>query len=182
MRVTVAGRENVASNQSYVVVSNHQSLYDIFVLFGWLGIDLKWVIKKELMSVPVFGYAARKGGNILIERSNTREAYESLEKAKHKITGGASVIMFPEGTRSLTGKVGEFKKGAFWLARELELPILPISIQNTRNILPPRTLDLFPGRATMKIHEPVCVQDNDGGNFDRLIADVRDTIRKGLDE
>jgi 1-acyl-sn-glycerol-3-phosphate acyltransferase len=182
MRVKVAGRENIAENQSFVVVANHQSLYDIFVLFGWLGIDLKWVIKKELRTFPVFGYAAEKGGNILIDRSDPEEAYRSLEKARQKLTGGTSIVILPEGTRSLTGKVGEFKKGAFWLARQMNLPILPVSIMNTRNILPPKTLDLFPGRAVMKIHEPVDINDYDADTLDRLIADVRNTIQKGLDE
>jgi 1-acyl-sn-glycerol-3-phosphate acyltransferase len=182
MRVTVVGRENITKNQSYIVASNHQSSYDIFVLFGWLGIDLKWVIKKELRRYPVFGYAVEKGGNIVIDRSNKKEAYESLQKAKHKTTNGTSIIMLPEGTRSRTGQLGEFKKGTFWLAQQLNLPILPITIQNTRNILPPKTLDLFPGRATMKIHQPVDLNHYDGDSLDKLIADVRNIIQKGLDE
>jgi len=182
MRVTVVGRENVRKNRSYVVVSNHQSLYDIFVLFGWLNMDLKWVIKKELRTFPVFGYAAEKGGNILIDRSNPKEAYKSLEKARQKVTGGTSIMILPEGTRSRTGELGEFKKGAFWLARNLELSILPVTIVNTRNILPPDTLDLFPGRALMKIHEPVDVRRYDEGSFDRLIVDVRNIIAQGLED
>lgn len=182
VRVTVLGREHIAKNQSYIVVSNHQSSYDIFLLFGWLGIDLKWVIKKELRKIPIFGYATEKGGNILIDRSNKKGAYESLQKAKQRITNGTSIIMLPEGTRSRTGQLGEFKKGAFWMAQQMNLPILPITISNTRNILPPKTLDLFPGRATMKIHEPVDINEYDEDSLDRLISDVRNTIQKGLDE
>lgn len=181
MRVKVVGRENVRKNQSYIVVSNHQSLFDIFVLFGWLNIDLKWVIKKELRSFPVFGYAAEKGGNILIDRSNPKEAYRSLERARQKCTGGTSLIILPEGTRSRTGELGEFKKGAFWLAQQLDLPILPVSIAGTRSILPPDTLDLFPGRAVMRIHEPVDVKRYVGLPPDELIKDVRDVIAKGLE-
>jgi 1-acyl-sn-glycerol-3-phosphate acyltransferase len=182
MRVTVTGRENIKKGQSYIVVSNHQSLYDIFVLFGWLKMDLKWVIKKELRSFPVFGYAAEKGGNILIDRSNPKEAYESLQRAKQKCMGGTSLIILPEGTRSRTGELGEFKKGAFWLAQNLDLPILPITILNTRSILPPDTLDLFPGRAVMKVHEPVDVKRYGEGSLDELITDVRDVIKQGLDD
>jgi 1-acyl-sn-glycerol-3-phosphate acyltransferase len=182
MRVTVTGRENIVKNQSYVVVSNHQSSYDIFVLFGWLGIDLKWVIKTELTKYPVFGYATEKGGNIIIDRSNPKEAYKSLEKARQKITGGTSIIMLPEGTRSRTGELGKFKKGAFVLARDLNLPILPVTITGTRKILPPKTLDLFPGRADMKIHAPVDINDYDEVSLDRLIDDVKEIIRKGLAE
>lgn len=182
MRVKVLGRENIARGQSYVVVSNHQSSYDIFVLFGWLGIDLKWVIKAELRKYPVFGYAAEKGGNIIIDRSNPREAYRSLQKARQKVVNGTSVIMLPEGTRSRDGRLGEFKKGAFWLARELDLPILPVSIVGTREILPPKTLDLFPGRAVMRVHPPVDIGKYEGEPLEKLIADVREIIYKGVRE
>lgn len=181
MRVAVSGRENVREGRSYIVVSNHQSLYDIFVLFGWLGMDLKWVIKKELRSFPVFGYAAEKGGNILIDRSNPREAYRSLERARQKCTGGTSLIILPEGTRSRTGELGEFKKGAFWLARNLGLPVLPVTLLNTRNILPPETLDLFPGRAWMKIHPAIDPGDYGEDGLERMMADVRDAIAQGLE-
>ncbi|MDI6831982.1 MAG: lysophospholipid acyltransferase family protein [Actinomycetota bacterium] len=182
MRVKVIGKENVQKGQSYIVCSNHQSSYDIFVLFGWLGIDLKWVIKKELRAYPVFGYAVEKGGNIVIDRSNPREAYKSLEKARQKIAGGTSIIMLPEGTRSRTGELGEFKKGAFVLARDLDLPILPVSIIGTRKILPPKTLDLFPGRAIMKIHPPVDVNLYANEPLEKLIHDVREIIRAGMEE
>ncbi|MEW6555258.1 MAG: lysophospholipid acyltransferase family protein [Actinomycetota bacterium] len=182
MRVKVIGRENIDRDQSYIVASNHQSSYDIFVLFGWLGIDLKWVIKKELRRYPVFGYATLKGGNIIIDRSNPGEAYKSLENARQKIQGGTSIIMLPEGTRSRTGELGEFKKGAFVLARELGLPILPVSITGTRSILPPKTLNLFPGRATMRVHPPVDIGEYAEGDIERLAADVREVIRQGLEE
>ncbi|MDY6797068.1 MAG: 1-acylglycerol-3-phosphate O-acyltransferase [Actinomycetota bacterium] len=181
IRVTVTGKENIAGKQSYIVVSNHQSSYDIFLLFGWLGIDLKWVIKTELRKYPIFGYAVEKGGNIVIDRSKKKEAYRELQKAKQKITGGTSIIMLPEGTRSRTGQLGEFKKGAFWLAQELDLPILPVSITGTREILPPKTLNLFPGRAVMKIHEPVDTGKYNEESLDRLIGDVREIIGKGLE-
>jgi 1-acyl-sn-glycerol-3-phosphate acyltransferase len=182
MRVTVTGRENIDKHQSYIVASNHQSSYDIFVLFGWLGIDLKWVIKKELRKYPVFGYATVKGGNIIIDRSNPGEAYKSLQKARQKIQGGTSIIMLPEGTRSRTGELGEFKRGAFVLAQELGLPVLPVSITGTRKILPPQTLNLFPGRATMRIHPPVDIRGYGEGETGRLAADVREIISKGLEE
>ena len=182
MLVTVLGREHIKRKQSYVVVSNHQSHFDIFVLYGWLGIDLKWVIKKELRKVPVFGYAAEKGGNILIDRRNPREAYADLERAKARITGGTSIIILPEGTRSRDGSLGEFKKGAFVLARSLGLPILPVSITGTRLILPPGTFDLLPGRAVMRIHEAIEEADYESWPDDRLVAEVRERIRRGMEE
>jgi 1-acyl-sn-glycerol-3-phosphate acyltransferase len=182
MRVTVIGKESIKKDQSYIIVSNHQSSYDALVLVGWLGLDVKWVMKTELRKFPVFGYAAEKGGQVFIDRSNTRVAYESLEKAKNKIVGGTSIAVLAEGTRSRTGELLEFKKGAFWLAQKLDLPILPVTICNTLQILPPDTLDLFPGRAVMKIHEPVDVSTYDEGSLDRLISDVRRIVQTGLEE
>ncbi|MBN2077886.1 MAG: 1-acyl-sn-glycerol-3-phosphate acyltransferase [Spirochaetes bacterium] len=182
MLVTVHGREHIEKGKSYIVVSNHQSHYDIFVLYGWLGIDLKWVIKKELRRVPVFGYAAEKGGNVLIDRSNPKEAYEDLERARNRITGGTSLIILPEGTRSRDGSLGQFKKGAFQIALDLGLPILPVSITGTRRILPPGSFDLFPGRAVMRIHGPVDASGYERASMDRLIAEVRERIQRGMDE
>ncbi len=182
MIIKVTGREHIKKRQSYIIVSNHQSMYDVLVLYGWLGVDLKWVIKKELRNVPVIGFAAEKGGNIFIDRSNPAAAYESLQQARKKIVNGTSIIILPEGTRSRSGGVGEFKKGAFRLARELQLPILPVTIINTRKILPPKTLRLFPGRAIMKIHHPIDTASYDESSYDGLIARVRDIIQAGLDD
>lgn len=180
MLVRVHGRDTISPKQSYIVVANHQSHYDIFVLYGWLGIDLKWVIKKELRTIPVFGFAGEKGGNIFIDRSNPAAAYESLEQARQKIVNGTSIIILPEGTRTRTGELGEFKRGAFWLAQHLNIPILPVTILNTRNILPPRTFNLFPGRAIMKIHPPIDTVSYGADSLDRLIYDVRAVIQDGL--
>jgi 1-acyl-sn-glycerol-3-phosphate acyltransferase len=181
MRMTVLGRQNIQKGQSYVVVSNHQSSYDIFVLYGWLGIDIKWVMKKELRKVPVFGFAGKMGGNIYIDRSSPTAAYASLEAAKKKLVEGTSVVILPEGTRSKTGEIGPFKKGAFVLATDLGMPILPVSISGTRSILPPGTLKLFPGRAVMEIHRPVSVSQKDRDRIDDTVEQVRDMIKSGFE-
>ena len=181
MWVTVIGKEHIEKNQSYVIVSNHQSSFDIFVLYGWLGIDIKWVMKMELRKVPVFGYAGKMGGNIYIDRSNKRAAYESLKRAKEKLVGGTSVIILPEGTRSRTGQLGEFKRGAFVMALDLAIPMLPVTITNTRNILPPKSLKLFPGRAKLIIHKPIDSAHYSHDAIQGFIADVRAVIQDGLD-
>lgn len=182
MRVKVIGEENVRKGQSYIVVSNHQSTYDALILVGWLRFDIKWVMKTELRDFPVFGWAAEKGGQIIIDRSNPKAAYESLKDARSKIEGGVSIMMLVEGTRSHTGELLEFKRGAFWLAHELELPILPITICNTMYIHRPKTFDLFPGNAVMKIHPPVDVSRYDRVSYDKLMSDVKGIIQTGLDE
>jgi 1-acyl-sn-glycerol-3-phosphate acyltransferase len=181
MPVTVTGRQNIDPGQSYVIVSNHQSHYDVFVLYGWLGVDFKWVMKQELRKVPALGIACEKAGHIYIDRSDKRGALDSLNEAKRKITNGTSVIFFPEGTRSRTGQMGDFKKGAFYMALDLGIPILPITIIGTGKVLPPHTIDLFPGRARMIIHEPIPVAGYDMKNVEALMERVRTVIQKSLD-
>ena len=180
IRVKVTGRENIDQTQSYVIVANHQSQYDIFVLYGWLGIDFKWVMKQELRKVPGIGIGCEKVGHIFIDRSNHEKALASLRAAKEKIVNGTSVIFFPEGTRSRDGSLGVFKKGAFKMAVDLRLPILPITIVGTRDILPTDSVDLFPGRARMIIHKPIDTGGYKDDNLDELVDRARGIIGSGL--
>jgi 1-acyl-sn-glycerol-3-phosphate acyltransferase len=179
--MNVVGRENIVEKQSYVVVANHQSAFDIFVLWGFLGIDTRWVMKKELRKIPLFGLAGKLGGNIYIDRSDRKGAYESLKEARNILVDGVSLIMLPEGTRSRDGKLREFRKGAFVMSLDLGIPLLPVSIVDTRHILPPGTLNLFPGRATLVIHEPVAAEGYDEENLDGLILKVRSVIQEGIE-
>lgn len=182
MLVTVIGRENVDPQQSYVIVSNHQSQFDIFVLYGWLDIDFKWVMKQELRKVPVIGIACERLGHIYVDRSNREAALASIDGAKQRIVDGTSVLFFPEGTRSRDKLMRPFKKGAFRMALDLQLPILPVSIQGTREILPSDTLDLYPGRATMIIHPPIPVADYGTARLHELMEHTRRVIAApGLD-
>lgn len=182
IRVRVTGRGNIDPTQSYVIVANHQSQYDIFVLYGWLGIDFKWVMKQELRKVPGIGIGCEKVGHIFIDRSNHEKAVASLRAAKEKIVNGTSVIFFPEGTRSRDGSLGVFKKGAFKMAVDLRLPILPITIVGTRDILPTDTVDLFPGCARMIIHKPIDIAGYTDDNLDELVDRARGVIESGLRE
>lgn len=182
MFVRVIGRENIDPKQSYVVVSNHQSLYDIFVLYGWLGVDFKWVMKKELRKVPFLGVACEKLDHIYIDRSNRAAALASLKNAKKTIVNGTSVIFFPEGTRSDNGRLGEFKKGAFIMAMDLGVPVLPVSIVNTDRILPNKTLRLLPGFAKLVIHEPIRLDGYSHDNVQDLMAKAKESIQAGLDQ
>lgn len=175
MCVSVTGRENIEKGRSYVVVSNHQSHYDIFVLHGWLLIDIVWVMKQELRKVPLFGMVCAGTEQIFIDRSNHEAALQSLENARKRLTDGTSVIFFAEGTRSKTGEMGEFKKGAFRMAMDLGLPILPVTISGTEKVLPAGTFNLFPGRARLAIHPPIEVAPY-SNDIDRLMRETRDVI------
>jgi len=181
MTVYVTGAENIEPGVSYVVTSNHQSQYDIYVLYGWLGVDFKWVMKKELERVPILGLACKVLGHIYIDRSDPKSAIETINAAKSKIVNGTSVLFFPEGTRSGDGKIGSFKKGAFKMALDLGIPILPVTINGTRNILPKNSLDLMPGGATMTIHKPISVKGYHEENLNELMDKTVMVIRSSLD-
>jgi 1-acyl-sn-glycerol-3-phosphate acyltransferase len=176
MWVRVTGRENVTPGQSYVVVSNHLSHYDIFVLYGWLGIDFRWVMKQELRRAPFIGIACERLGHIFIDRDHREAALASIDRAKSRIVDGTSVLFFPEGTRSRDGNLQPFKKGAFMLALDLGLPILPVTVSGTREILPPCTTSLFPGKATLSIHEPIDTSRFSVGTLSELMAITRERI------
>jgi 1-acyl-sn-glycerol-3-phosphate acyltransferase len=182
MFVTVKGKEHIDKTKSYVVISNHQSIYDIFLVYGWLGIDIKWVMKKELAKIPGLGFGSKKVGHIFLDRSNSRVALESLNDAKRKLVNGTSVVIFPEGTRSSTGYPGNFKKGAFKLAIDLGLPILPITIIGTKNIMPTGTFDVKPGKATMIIHEPIEITGYSDENMRELMDKAKRIIAQPLEQ
>jgi 1-acyl-sn-glycerol-3-phosphate acyltransferase len=174
--VTVEGKEKIKKNTSYIVVPNHQSHYDIFLLYGWLGIFIRWVMKMELGKIPVFGYCCQTMGHILIDRSSTESAIASLNAAKQKLSDGSSVIMFPEGTRNSTDEMLPFKKGAFRMAIDLGLPLLPVTILGTKDIIPTKTLNLMPGKAKIIIHDPIDVSKYTIDDLEKLMAETRAII------
>lgn len=182
MFVKVIGTENIDPRQSYVVVANHQSQYDIFVVYGWLPIDFRWVMKMELRKVPILGYYCYKAGHIYVDRSNSRAAIESINAAKSKMQNGTSVMFFPEGTRSVTGQLLEFKKGAFKFALDLGLPVLPVTIIGTKEILPANSIGLFPGNAKMVIHRPIDIAGYTEKNIEKLMDRAKQSIQQGLDD
>lgn len=182
MFVKVIGKENIDPEKSYVVVANHTSLYDILMIYGWFPVDFKWVMKMELRRVPFLGYSCYKIGHIFIDRSNSQTAIETINKARERIEKGTSIMFFPEGTRSRDGNILPFKKGAFNFALDMNLPLLPVSITGTGNILPSKTTALFPGKAKMIIHEPLSIEGYSRENLEELIEATRNIIKKGIEE
>ena len=178
VEVKVSGREHIKPGQSYVIVANHLSHFDILAVYGWLGVDFRWVMKQELRKVPALGYACEMLGHVYIDRSNPEAAKRSIDNAKHQLKNGTSIFFFPEGTRSVSGEMLPFKKGAFHLAKELGLPVLPISIRGTHEILPASSLNLSPGTAELQIHAPIEVDDET--DSDALMMQAREIIKSGL--
>jgi 1-acyl-sn-glycerol-3-phosphate acyltransferase len=182
MVVSIIGRKNVDPKQSYVIVSNHRSLFDVVVLYGWIGIDFKWVMKQELRKIPGLGIGCEKIGHVFIDRSNSEKAIASINSAKERLVNGTSVIFFPEGRRSDTNEMREFKKGAFHLALDFQLPILPVTLVNTSYILPNHTLDLLPGKAKIVFHEPIDIKNYNESTMQDLMDKVKSVIQSGIDK
>jgi 1-acyl-sn-glycerol-3-phosphate acyltransferase len=180
MIVKVKGKENINKQTSYIILTNHQSSYDIFLVYGWMGIDIKWIMKKELRKVPGLGFGSEKVGHIFLDRSNSRAALRSLEEAKKKLVNGISVVIFPEGTRSKTGVPGPFKRGAFKLALDLGLPILPVTLINTRKVLPHGSINILPAKVGMVIHPPIEITGYNEENMADLIGKARNQICSAL--
>lgn len=179
IRVFVSGNENIKKNKSYIIVSNHQTGFDIFLLYGYFPLDFRWIMKKELRKLPFIGFASEKVGHIFIDRSSPRVAMQSLEEAKRKLVNGNSVLIFPEGTRSRNKEMRPFKKGAFKLAFELGLDILPVTIKESYSIKREGFMNIVPGRAGLIIH-PMIETASYEGDIEGLMAKTREVICSAL--
>jgi 1-acyl-sn-glycerol-3-phosphate acyltransferase len=184
VRLHVTGKEHMLPHETYLVMSNHQSLYDVPVLFQVIGSNLRMITKEELFRVPIFGKALAAGGFISIDRSNRRAAIRSLDRARALLASGTHVWIAPEGTRSKTGKLLPFKKGAFYLALEAGLPILPVTLSGTRNALPAKGLRSAPGAdVRVAIHakiDPRPYAARGKAGRDALMKDVRRIMESAL--
>lgn len=189
--VNVHGRENVPraresrESETYLVMSNHVSHYDIPVLYYVLGGRMRMVAKKELFQLPIFGQAIRDAGMIEVDRGNHARAVASLDKAKAQLASGTPIWIAPEGTRSPTGKLLPFKKGGFVLAFEMGVPILPVTIVGTRNVLPAKGL-LSTAGATVDVTIHPLIESSARADLDRrsainaMMREVRDAITSGF--
>ena len=180
MQVTVEGAQNADPGRTYVVVCNHQSQYDIFLVYGWLNLDLKWVVKAELRKVPGVGIGCEKAGHIFVERGNPEQTRLAVSEALERVGNGVGILFFAEGSRSVSGKLGRFKKGAFRIAAAQGLPILPITIIGTRDIQRPKSMMIFPGRVRMVIHPAIEVEGTDSQDVLALMNKTREVIASAL--
>ena len=174
--VSVEGAEYASPNQSYIIACNHESQYDILLIYGWLDLDLRWVMKQELRKIPGIGIGCEKIGHIFVDRSNPEQARGAINKALNVLTSGIGILFFPEGTRSRDGTLLPFKKGAFRVAIEQQLPLLPMTVIGTREVLAAKTLRLFPGRVKLVIHPPIETRGMDLSDVRALIEQSRSTI------
>jgi 1-acyl-sn-glycerol-3-phosphate acyltransferase len=184
IEIEVVGREHMVPGETYLVMSNHQSHYDIPVLFYVMGPNLRMIAKKELFDVPIFGNALKAAGFVEIDRGDRDAAIRNLEQAHALLESGTHVWIAPEGTRSPSGHLGTFKKGAFYLALNAELPILPVTLSGTRDVLPAHGIFSSEGaRVKVTLHpkidpRPYAARGKEGR--DELMAAVRATLEAAL--
>lgn len=176
VRVSVLGTEYISTERPQIFMSNHQSDFDIFIVLAYLPVQFRWLAKKELFRIPVFGKAMKKAGYIEIDRQNHERAMQNLAEASRKIREGKSVMSFPEGTRSVDGTIKAFKKGMFHLALEAGVPIVPITIIGASEIMPKRSLKINPGKITMIIDRPIDVTAYSEDSRSELTERVRSVI------
>ncbi len=181
IELSVDGLSRAPVGESFVVMSNHQSLYDIPVVFQALGRRVRMVAKTELFRVPVWGRAMRASGFVEVDRRNRKKAISSLARAKDALALGTSIWIAPEGTRSVTGKLLPFKKGGFHLALDTDARILPITILGTREILLARGWTVHPGgQVRVVVHEPVQASAFGDEGREALVSEVRRRIESEL--
>jgi 1-acyl-sn-glycerol-3-phosphate acyltransferase len=177
VKVNVTGSENISSNAGKIFISNHSSYLDIFVLLAKVPDNIRMIYKRELTRMPLIGWAMLAAGFVPIDRRNARSAMHSLDKAAKKIRKGISFVIFPEGTRSEDGNVGEFKRGLFLLAEKTEADIIPLSISGSNILLPRDTSRVKPGYVYLVIGKPLKFKKEKG-----FLNEIRDAVISNLQE
>jgi len=180
--VTIKGAEKLSRKERYVFIANHQSFFDIPTLYAGLPFSLSFIAKKELFFIPFFGWGIAAIGHIWIDREHARKARKSITRATEKLKRrGICLVLFPEGTRSITGEVLDFKRGSFSLAFEAGVPVVPVSVCGTRDVLPKKTMLFRARQTTLVIGDPVYPADLAAMDKQTLSDTIRQRIIAGLD-
>lgn len=181
VRVAVSGLERLDPAKAYAFMANHQSNYDIPVLLGCLPVQFRWLAKAELFKVPLFGRAMRAAGYISIDRADRSSAFQSLGEAAGALRRGVSIMIFPEGTRSLDGVLRPFKKGGFVMAINAGVAVVPVVIRGTFAIMPKRAWLIRPRAVALEIGEPIASSGYTLETKEALMERVREALSQGAD-
>ena len=181
IRLRVRGSEHIPHQQSAVYIANHQSNFDIPILYGGLPLQFRWLAKKELFGVPLFGLAMKRCGYIPIDRSDRRKAMHSMTEAARQINEGTSVVLFPEGTRTPDGELKEFKKGGFLLAVKAQVPLVPVAICGSYRVMSRNSWRIEPGVVDIEIFPPIATTGMKNGDLGQLMNRTRQPIASLLE-
>ena len=180
--VKVEGREHLDKKQSYVFVSNHQGAFDIFLIYGFLGRNFKWMMKYQLRKMPFIGMACQAAHHIFVDKRGTAKIKQTYLEARQTLKDGMSLVVFPEGARTFTGHMGDFKRGAYMLASDLQLPVVPLTINGSFQVMP-RMRDMkwvqwHP--LTLTIHEPIPPKEQSSENITATLKESYQVIMNAL--
>lgn len=177
VRATWENPERLRPDRAQILVANHQSWFDVFALAGTLPVRFSFVGKKELSRIPCFGVAWARVGHYAVDRSDYKSSMKSLRKAVDRIKSDATtVVFFPEGTRSPTGELARFKKGAFILAITAQAPVVPVAVLGTRRVMAKGRWLIRPGRVTIRAAAPICTKGMTMADRDALVRRARDEV------
>jgi len=179
-RMYIRGKEKIKKGRPYIIMSNHQSLFDVWALIARLPLQLRWIIKSDIKTIPVFGLALERMGHFYVDRKRYKDAFSGLDAAFEKIKKGMSVVVFPEGTRSRDGRLQKFHKGGVLIALRSGIPILPVTVNGSRFVLPKGTLDLMPGKIEIVVGDLIDTSAFDEKKKDELMSVVKSAIEKNL--
>jgi 1-acyl-sn-glycerol-3-phosphate acyltransferase len=182
VRVKVEQRAPLDPNRPYVFMCNHASMIDIWAVFVALPISFRFIAKKQLSYIPLFGWAMGAGRFIFIDRQNAVAARRTIEEAARRIKAGQSVVIYPEGTRTRDGRLGSFKKGGFHLAIDSGAAIVPMAIEGTRALMPAGSMLIRSGEVRLQIGEPIPTAGLRPSDRERLVREVRERIAAMLGE
>jgi 1-acyl-sn-glycerol-3-phosphate acyltransferase len=178
----ITGSANVFQDRPQIFMANHQSVFDILVVLAYIPAQFRWIAKKELFEVPVFGDALRRTGSIQIDRQDHTSAVGSIDEAARKIREGKSVMTYPEGTRSPPGQLRPFKKGVFHLALKAGVPIVPIAIIGSGEVMAKKSMRIRTGKILLVVDKPIMTAEYSVENIDSLIERVHEVIRQNYEE
>ena len=183
--VHIEGYEHINHQTSYVFVANHQGAFDIFLIYGYLNRNFMWMMKSALRQAPLIGKACESAGHIFVDKSGPKAIQRTHDRAREVLTDGTSLVVFPEGERTLTGKMGPFFRGAYQLADELQLPIVPITINGSYRVLSRQRGPVnfvFYHPLSLTIHRPIYPIGKGADNIRHLMETSREAIASGLNE
>jgi 1-acyl-sn-glycerol-3-phosphate acyltransferase len=181
VRVEASGLEQVDLRRPHVWMSNHQSVFDVAAIVATIPVSWRFVAKRELTRIPLFGWALRVGGHVIVDRGDRERSVASLREAARRVAAGTHVIIFPEGTRSPTGRLRGFKSGGFHLAIEAGVPIVPVTVSGSRRIAPKRSLRVESGLVRVRYGRPIPTEGMGPGDLAALKERVREAIAAGYD-